>query len=302
VSRSAIWKAVAALKQLGMLVRAVPNRGYCLPRASVPLDAQAIAASLPPAVAARLRRGQTLWSTDSTNAQLLARTGLQPGEFDFLAAEYQTSGRGRRTRSWFAPPGGSLCLSVAWSFPALPSDAGALSLAIGVCALRALAANDVRAATLKWPNDLVTADGKLGGILIELRAESAGPAYVVIGIGLNVVLGEPLLERVRASGTQPIDLAALGIEHCDRNRLAATLIAESVAGLERFELDGFAPFAAEWRRADALAGKAIVVSGGDGGRIAGHARGIDRSGALCVQTREGLQRFVCGDVSVRAGA
>ncbi|MFI4914825.1 MAG: HTH domain-containing protein, partial [Steroidobacterales bacterium] len=41
VSRSAIWKAVAALKQLGMLVRAVPNRGYCLPRASVPLDAQA---------------------------------------------------------------------------------------------------------------------------------------------------------------------------------------------------------------------------------------------------------------------
>ena len=65
--------------------------------------------------------------------------------------------------------------------PSLPRDIGALSLAIGVCALRALAQIGVTGAALKWPNDLVVGSAKLGGILIELRAEAGGPAYVVVG-------------------------------------------------------------------------------------------------------------------------
>ena len=301
VSRSAVWKSIAALKTLGVTVHAVTNRGYRLPAATTLLDARLIAGALPPAIATRLRSGQAAWCTGSTNADLLQRPGLPAGRFDFLTAEFQTAGRGRRARSWFAPPGGAVCLSLSWSFTALPQAMGALSLAIGVCVLRALKSMGVAGAALKWPNDLVVRGAKLGGILIELHAEAGGPAFVVVGIGCNVALGDAVSQRVEATGTHATDLSALGLECCDRNGLAAALLASSVAGLEQFEHEGFGAFAAEWRAADALAGKPVVVRM-DAGSVAGHARGIDINGALCLQTRDGVQRFITGDVSVRATA
>ncbi len=298
VSRNAIWKAIAALRLLGVTVHAVPNRGYRLPAATALLERDRIVRLLPRAVAARLRTGQCAWRTGSTNTDLLQRETPTAGQFDFLTAEYQTAGRGRRARTWFAPPGGAICLSISWCFASLPRDISALSLAIGVCMLRALAQLGVTGAALKWPNDLVVGASKLGGILIELRAEAGGPAYVVIGLGLNVALGAAVLRQVAASGTQAADLIALGVTHPDRNRLAAALIGSMVAGLEQFERDGFGAFASEWRSADALAGKSVVISS-DGASVTGHARGIDSSGALCLQTCEGLQRFVTGEVSAR---
>ena len=124
---------------------------------------------------------------------------------------------------------------------------------------------------------------------------------MVVGIGCNVALGDAVRQRVEATGTHATDLLALGLERCDRNRLAAALLASSVAGLEQFERDGFGAFAADWRAADALAGKSVVVRM-DAGSVAGHARGIDINGALCLQTRDGVQRFITGDVSVRTTA
>jgi BirA family biotin operon repressor/biotin-[acetyl-CoA-carboxylase] ligase len=298
VSRNAIWKAVAALRGLSVTVHAVPNRGYRLSAATALLERERIVTLLPRAVGAALRTGQCVWRTGSTNSDLLQRELPRAGQFDFLTAEYQTAGRGRRARTWFAPPGGAICLSIGWCFASLPRDISALSLAVGVCALRAMAQMGVTGAALKWPNDLVVGACKLGGILIELRAEAGGPAYVVIGLGLNVALGEAVLRQVAASGTQASDLIALGVERPERNRLAAALIASIVAGLEQFERDGFGAFAPEWRAADALAGKSVVISS-NGASVTGHARGIDSGGALCLQTREGLQRFVTGEVSAR---
>lgn len=309
VSRSAVWKAMAGLRGLGCSVEAVANRGYRLPAATPLLQTQRILALLPPRVAVRLREGRSCWSTGSTNTDLLQRGAVAPGQFDFLTAEYQTAGRGRRARRWLAPPGAALCLSLSWCFAALPADLGALSLVIGVCALRTLHGLGHSEVRLKWPNDLVVGTAKLGGILTELRAESSGPALAVIGVGLNIALTAQVCEAVRASGTEPIDLAVLrgaaeGTEDArwlDRNRLAAALLGACVDGLQQFERGGFRPFLPEWREADALAGKAVLVHT-QGTAIPGHARGIDVDGALCVQTRSGLQRFITGEVSVRAAA
>ena len=104
------------------------------------LDARAIVAQLSPALRERLRAGEIAWSLPSTNSALLARAEPSPGQFDFLLAEYQSAGRGRRERQWFAPPGGALCLSIGWSYATLPRGAAALSLAVGVCVRRALRA------------------------------------------------------------------------------------------------------------------------------------------------------------------
>ncbi|HTP40054.1 MAG TPA: biotin--[acetyl-CoA-carboxylase] ligase [Steroidobacteraceae bacterium] len=298
VSRSGIWKAAGQLRALGMELHAVPNRGYRLAHASAPLRADAIRAGLDREVAVRLRRGEVAWNTGSTNADLLARGELAPGQFDFLLAEYQSAGRGRRGRSWLAPPGGALCFSCSWSFGSLPAAASALSLAVGVWTRRALRRLGVTDVQLKWPNDLVTPDGKLGGILIELRAEASGLAQVVIGLGLNVVLDRALREQVRASGTRAVDLQSLGLGGCDRNALAALLLNEFIPGLLQFEREGFAPFIAEWRAADCLRGMPIRFSGGAQGE--GIARGIDASGALQVLVDGRMQPLISGEVTVRA--
>jgi BirA family biotin operon repressor/biotin-[acetyl-CoA-carboxylase] ligase len=298
VSRSAVWKAVGALQELGMTIEAAPHRGYRLAGPVTPLETAQILARLPAGARERLRRGEVAWSLPSTNSALLERAEPPAGQFDVLLAEHQSAGRGRRARQWFAPPGGALCLSIGWSFAALPPGAAALSLAVGVCARRALQAFADVAVQLKWPNDLLAAERKLGGILIELRAESAGPAYVVIGIGINCALGAALSGRVQQAGTVPIDLAELGVTACDRNRLAAALLGEIIAGVMEFERQGLAPFAAEWSEADALVGRKVRLSL-PGGEYLGVARGIDDDGALRVQGEDGLRPFHSGEVSVR---
>ena len=138
VTRSAVWKAVGMLRELGTPVEAVTNQGYRLALPASPLQALAVCAQLDPPVAARLRNGGCVGSVTSTNAMLLARDPPPPGQFDFLTAEHQSAGRGRRGRDWFAPPGGAICLSWSWSFESMASQMGALSLVVGIAALRAL--------------------------------------------------------------------------------------------------------------------------------------------------------------------
>jgi len=299
VSRSAVWKAVGALQELGLTVEAAPHRGYRLAAPVTPLESARIVPQLPAALRERLRDGAVAWSVPSTNSALLARSEPPVGRFDFLLAEYQSAGRGRRARPWFAPPGGALCLSMGWSYGALPRGAAALSLAAGVCARRALRAFADLTVQLKWPNDLLAGGRKLGGILIELRAESAGPAYVVIGVGINCALGATLSRRVQEAGTMPIDLAELGVPAIDRNRLAAVLLGEIITGVLEFERHGLAPFAAEWSEADALAGRAVTLSL-PGGEYLDLARGIDAEGALRVQGADAERLFHSGEVSVRS--
>ena len=304
VSRSAVWKAAAQLRALGLAIDALPRQGYRLHRAAGLLDAASIRARLAPDTVARLRNGECLWSTGSTNADLLARNAPARGAFDFLAAEYQLAGRGRRGRRWLAPPGGGLCLSWSWSFDALPAQSGALSLAVGVSALRALRRLGIAGVGLKWPNDLVTTGGKLGGILIELKSEAGGPLHVVVGIGLNVALGEAITRDVAATGNRAVDLASLGVAP-DRNALIAALLESGVQGLATFAQSGFASFGDDYRDADVLAGQRVVVAGtrdsATGTVLSGTALGIDADGALLVQTPGGVERVLSGDVSVRAG-
>lgn len=300
VSRGAIWKAVDSLRELGATLHAVPNRGYRLRSGGEALDAQRIQALLSKAISEHVRRVETVWTVDSTNSVLLARPNPPLGVCDVLLAEYQTAGRGRRGKAWLAPPGGSICLSLAWTFREVPKDLGALGLAVGACELRALKALGLGQARLKWPNDILVDGRKLGGILIELRAETDGPACVIVGIGLNVALGVPVLEKIgEAGGVAPTDLVTAGLAQPSRNALAAALVSQVVPGLLAFEQAGLRPFVEEWRAADALHGHQIDVHTLEG-VARGVARGIDLHGALMVETLQGVRRFISGEVTVRA--
>jgi BirA family biotin operon repressor/biotin-[acetyl-CoA-carboxylase] ligase len=298
VTRSAVWKAAGELRERGATLHAVRNRGYRIPQRSDPLDAAKIRERLAREVRERVVSIENTWSIASTNSALLERANPQSGHSEVLLAEYQSAGRGRRGRAWLAPPGGAVCLSLSWTFREVPRDLGALGLVIGVCALRALHEHGLAGASLKWPNDVLIGEKKLGGVLIELRAESAGPACVVIGIGLNVCLGATLLQRIAESGTAATDLASVGIS-ASRNAVAASLISACIHGLTGFEREGLKPFIEEWRTADALRGRPVNVSAA-AGNARGIARGIDVHGALVVETPQGVRRFISGDVTVRA--
>lgn len=300
VSRSAVWKAARVLRALGTTLRAVRNRGYSLERPVVLLDAARIREHLPRDVRGQVGRLEAVWSIGSTNSTLLARPGPESGTSDVLLAEYQTAGRGRRGRAWLAPPGGAICLSSSWTFREVPPDLGALGLVIGVCALRALRAEGLANVALKWPNDLLVGERKLGGVLIDLRAEGAGPAHVVIGIGLNVALGEEVLGKIALAGLPATDLASAAPQFPSRNEMAADLIGNCLRGLGEFERQGLKPFAAEWQSADALRGRVVDVRAVEGATSHGLARGIDVHGALMVETPQGVRRFISGDVTVRA--
>jgi BirA family biotin operon repressor/biotin-[acetyl-CoA-carboxylase] ligase len=305
VSRNAIWKAVGVLKELGVTVHAVRNRGYRLAVPTAPLVPQRIHDGLDQQAQSQVRNLEVAWQVQSTNSTLFARADLPPGRCDVLLAEVQSAGRGRRGRSWLATPGGALCLSLGRTLAQLPRDLGSLGLAVGLCVLQGLrehlaaAIVDRTPLQLKWPNDLLCDGRKLGGILIDLRAEAGGPGYVVIGIGLNVALDEAARTRIGATGTEPCDLLSLGVSPLQRNEVATSLIQCLLRGLALFEQEGFRPFREEWQRADALRGRAVNVTTLQA-NTRGVARGIDADGALLLETPNGLVRFVSGEVSVRA--
>lgn len=300
VTRSAIWKAISSLRERGTDIEAVTHRGYRLAQPSSPLTAPGVLAHLQPTTRASLREGRCVAEITSTNSALLERGAPPPGCFDFLSAEYQHAGRGRLGRSWLGPPGGAICLSWSWCFEGMAERMGALSLATGIAVRRALASLGYAGVQLKWPNDLVTAQGKLGGILIEMRSEAAGPLHVVSGLGLNVTLGPAMREFIAAGGNRAADLAALAPDRPPfREALVAAILEHNVALLREYARSGFAGMLAEYQAADALRDRPVRVLGGGAAISGGVARGVDAAGALRVEHGGAIHRIIAGEVSVR---
>jgi BirA family biotin operon repressor/biotin-[acetyl-CoA-carboxylase] ligase len=299
VTRAAVWKAVEQLRELGVSLDAQTHKGYRLAPGVSALSAERIQEQLPPEVQSRLESLRVEWTLESTNTRLLESLPPAANHADVLLAEHQTGGRGRRGRSWVAPPGGAICFSLAWQYPEMPADLSALSLIVGLCAVQALRDMGVDGARLKWPNDLVTANGKLGGILIEMRAEAGGPVHVVIGIGLNVLLDHSAREAVKSAGNVADDLRAHLASVPDRNDMVAALLKRLVPTLVEFPRQGLKPHLADWSAADALFDRGVRVD--NAGEVTrGVARGIDAHGALLVETPDGVRRFISGEVSVRS--
>ena len=300
ISRAGVWKLIKSLQAIGVAIESLPRQGYRLPRSVDLLDRTAITNALSEASKVRVGRLDVLLEVDSTNRHVAASEPLETGKAQICTAELQSAGRGRRGRVWLAPFGSGICMSLGWQFAEAPPTFSALGLAVGVAAVKALQRCGVEGVGLKWPNDLVWQHRKLGGILIEMRGESAGPAHVVIGIGINMrVPAETRLTLAEQQATLVADVHELLRERTPtRNVLIAALAEELLAMLERFALHGFAEFAAAWRRLDVLAGANVRVISGTETRY-GVAQGVEPDGSLLVSVDGQLRRFVSGEVSLR---
>ncbi len=293
LTRAAVWKHVQALRNAGVQIQVLPGQGYALVEPLDLLDAVRIRTDLTP-VACVLDTLEVAWEIDSTNAELLRRpatAGVQ-----VLLAERQTAGRGRRGRTWASPLAAHLYLSLQRRFDGGVAALAGLSIAAGVAAAEALRALGFATVGLKWPNDLVAGDAKLGGILIEFGGEDVGVVRAVIGIGINVRMPEAVGAGIDQAWT---DLRQLGAPLPSRNVLAAALIGAQVVAIEQFAVSGLAPFVTRWRALDALGGRAVEVIAGDH-REPGIAMGIDDRGALRVRHADGERGYHSAEISVRA--
>jgi BirA family transcriptional regulator, biotin operon repressor / biotin---[acetyl-CoA-carboxylase] ligase len=301
ISRGGVWKGIRALRAIGIDVESVPRQGYRLPRAVDLLEKAVILGSMPSAARERVERLDVLLSVDSTNRHVAESPDVSPGHVQVCVAELQNAGRGRRGRTWIAPFGTGICMSLGWQFAEAPPTFSALSLAVGVAAVNAFRRLGIEGVGLKWPNDLIWQNRKLGGILIEMRGESAGPAIVVIGIGINMHM--PATVRLKLAEQQAALVADVHEIMRDRtptrNVVIGALVDEAAKMLTTFTQRGFEPFAEEWRRLDTLADAHVkIISGTE--TTFGTARGVEVDGTLVVDVNGQLRRFVSGEVSLRA--
>ncbi len=293
VTRSAVWKALQQLRDFDIDIHAVHGRGYRLAEPLELLDNQQIHSALSQSTQTELQSLDILFDVDSTNAWLLK---AQKKHAVICLAERQHAGRGRRGRDWLAPFATNLTMSMGWRFELDITALSSFSLICGVAIVRALARFGVSELGLKWPNDIMCQNKKLGGILIEMRGESGGPCELVIGVGLNLKMQVDQANAI----TQPwIDL-----QHCDaisRNQLAAALIDELVkacVACSKGELDGYL---SQWRELNIHHQLPVTLHMMDGSSVSGHFTDIDESGALLLSENGQQQRFTCGEVSLRSG-
>ncbi|MEO8333150.1 MAG: biotin--[acetyl-CoA-carboxylase] ligase [Gallionella sp.] len=213
-----------------------------------------------------------------------------------LAVELQTAGRGRMGRNWHSGLGATLTFSLLWRFACGLNALSGLSLAVGVAQVRALNKLGAQGVRLKWPNDILTEQGKLGGVLIEAQGDMLGPSAVVIGIGLNCTLPAKLVKRIDQPASALDEVCAV---MPTRSQLLATLLLELANVLRQFEQGGFALLRAEWESCHIHQNSQVRVRMPDGGTVNGIARGVSDSGELRLETTHGIQHLNSGEVGGR---
>lgn len=295
VSRTAVWKQLKKLESLALPIESVKGKGYCLRGGLDLLNEQRISAQLVPEAASRLRQITLLGNVSSTNEAAMA--AAQDGDCTGCAwlAERQTAGRGRRGRAWQSPFGRNIYLSLVWGFEEGAASVEGLSLAVGVAARRAIAQCGIDDVMLKWPNDLLHSERKIGGILLEMTGDPAGFCQVVIGIGLNIGMATGQGESIDQPWT---DLQAIAPGPVSRNTLVAEMLNALLPLLDEFRMAGFAKYRREWEAADNCRDQPVTVTKIDA-RIQGVARGVTDSGALCLEVGGDVIRFNAGEVSLR---
>lgn len=231
----------------------------------------------------------------STNdeAKRLAEDGAPEGTL--VVADEQTAGRGRLQRTWWAPAGTALLMSLILRPDLAPHQAQRLTMLCSLAICDAIAGTTGLVPAVKWPNDVLLRGRKVCGILTELGIEGPRLAYAVVGMGVNVNVdfgGAGELTHTATSLAQE-----LGREVSRLELLRAILInvEERYARLRA----GESPHA-EWAARLATLGQRVIVTTPTE-QLSGIAEGVDADGALLLRDENGVLRHIlAGDVTLRA--
>ena len=235
---------------------------------------------------------------ESTNSLLLERAEQGAPSGSVIVADRQTAGRGSRGRSWLSTPESSLTFSVLWRFERSIEHLSGLSLAVGVAVINALEACGASGVTLKWPNDILYDDAKLGGILVEMLSEDDA-TLAIVGIGLNLSLPENSWAG-DGFALPPAALDEMLLDMPDRHALLAELLIELAHVFDIFAGGGFAALRDQWHARHAWQKRPVSLQRDGKVLKEGICHGADIDGALLLKTDAGIERCLSGDVSLRS--
>lgn len=235
-------------------------------------------------------------SLPSTNTEVARQASEGAAEGLAIIADEQTAGRGRLQRAWSSPKGAGLYFSLLLR-PTIAPELWPLitfmaALAVGDALVEACEVTT----DIKWPNDLLSGERKICGILAESVETPAGRA-VVLGMGINLTSD--------AYPAEIVTVATSVAEASGRAPERETLLAALVQALSRWysllhEPDGAEKIVAAWSsRSSYASGKPVQVANGDE-VWQGITRGVESDGALRLETTDGIKLVRAGDVSVRA--
>jgi BirA family biotin operon repressor/biotin-[acetyl-CoA-carboxylase] ligase len=303
VSRASVFNALDSVADYGVILQRIRGRGYRLARPWQRLERDEILRCL--GKDAAQFDIEILPRAASSNTLLLQRAGPsvingaangRAPSGSVLAVELQTSGRGRLGRSWHSGLGSTLTFSLLWRFDCGLNALSGLSLAAGVAIIRALNKLGAKCVQLKWPNDFLTPQGKLGGVLIEAQGDMLGPSAVVIGIGLNCTLPSGLARQIDQPASALDEVCAA---MPTRNQLLAVSLQELACVLQQFGQGGFSSLRNEWEQYHIHQNKPVQLHMPDDSAVGGVARGVSDSGELCVETAQGMRYLNSGEVRGR---
>lgn len=294
VSRTAVWKAINQLKEMGYEIDSVPNRGYCIRSAPDILNKNELLSLKKTAwIGERLECFEVIGSTNTTAMQL-AEEGAPHGTL--VVADRQDNGKGRRGRSWVLPAGVAIAMSILLKPQELhPGNAPMLTLVSAMAVTQAIEQQTGIRPAIKWPNDIVIDGKKVCGILTEMSTQMDYINHIVVGIGINVH---------NAKFPKELSDRATSLFLVSNTHYSRAALVEAVC--EYFE-HYYEVFMCTQDMSDLMEEyNSYLVNMGKRVRVLdpkaeyeGQALGISERGELFVETSEGVRRVDSGEVSVR---
>jgi BirA family transcriptional regulator, biotin operon repressor / biotin---[acetyl-CoA-carboxylase] ligase len=290
LTRSAVWKTVKKLENNHIKIDSIKGKGYALLEPLILLDSNKIKKNM----GTEKIEVSIFESIDSTNEYL--KTFKNSKSIKICMAEQQTLGKGRLHREWHSPFGKNIYLSCLYPFQKDVSELSGLSLMVSLVIMKTLNTYGIdKNLYVKWPNDILYANKKLSGSLIEIQAETHGACQAIIGIGLNVNMMNDDQGKITQAWTS---VQKILNTYVDRNELCAHLIDNLLDYLHQFDANGFVPFIKEWKNADCLIDREITIKNINE-KIRGKVIGINEQGHLMLQLEDGeVRTFSSGDTTI----
>jgi BirA family biotin operon repressor/biotin-[acetyl-CoA-carboxylase] ligase len=291
ISRAAIWRHIQELRNLGYDITAVPHLGYRLVSSPDRLFPWEIKWHLKNRFIAKTIYYYENLSSTMDRAMDLALNGTPEGTL--VVAERQTKGRGRMGRLWLSPKYKGIYLSLIIKPKILPQQAPILTLISAVAICEGLKQQLGVEAEIKWPNDILLNNKKIGGILTELSAEMDIVHAIIVGVGINVNNEKKTLPYSASSLREIIG------QETDRLSLLKTILSCFEQRYLEFQKQGVKQILDKWRHFSVTLGRRVRLSirGQKTLGLVGEAVDIDRDGSLLIRQDSGLiERVVAGDI------
>ncbi|MBI4972810.1 MAG: biotin--[acetyl-CoA-carboxylase] ligase [Candidatus Omnitrophica bacterium] len=289
ISRQALWKHIQELKEAGYEILAVPHLGYKLVSIPDRLFSAEISRGLNTKVI-----GKKIYYFESVSStmDIAVKLGMEGSpDGTLVISETQTKGRGRLGRSWLSPKYKGVYLSLILRPKILPAQAPIITLLAAVSICEAIKRITGLEAKIKWPNDILMYQKKLGGILTELNAETDELRFAVIGLGLNVNNDK------KALLTSATSLKEQKKENINRLDLLQEILRRIEANYLLFQGKGPQPIIEQWREYNITLGRRVKVISHKELRE-GEAIDIDIDGGLLLRQDSGLtEKIMAGDVA-----